>query len=198
MKRLNSTTSWLIVVTFSIGFLYQTAGTANAQMPQPTEHHKLLLKDVGTWNASVKSWVGDDGTMLDEPTMTTGTEKNYMVGGFWMVGEYEGKFYGQPFTGRSTMGYDMEKKQFVGSWIDSFSPSAMTMTGKWNKEKNTMTWETLGMGMDGKPTKGKSVQEYKEDGTRVFSMYSAMPGHDKLQKVMEMTYTKVKSTKGEK
>jgi hypothetical protein len=49
--------------------------------------------------------------------------------------------------------------------------SPMVMEGTYDKEKKTLTLTGEGPGMDGKPTKQKSVSEMPDDNTINFSMY---------------------------
>ena len=48
-----------------------------------------------------------------------GTESTRTLGGFWAVSEYKGDFMGTPFAGVMTVGYDAEKKKYVGTWVCS-------------------------------------------------------------------------------
>ena len=36
---------------------------------------------------------------------------------------------GQPFRGMATLGYDPEKKEYVGTWIDTMSPTFFNFRG---------------------------------------------------------------------
>ena len=42
-----------------------------------------------------------------------------MVGGFWVVAENKATLFDAPFTGIMTLGFDGQKKKYVGTWIDS-------------------------------------------------------------------------------
>ena len=115
-----------------------------------------------------------------------------MPGGMWLLSEFKAEFGGRPFTGRGQFGYDPIKKAYVGTWIDSMSPSITNLEGKYDAKAKTMTYE--GEGVDG-ATKVKYHQKMvtttKPDGSRVFTLFMAM-GDAKEAKFMEVTYTRTK------
>ncbi len=47
-------------------------------------------------------------------------------------------FMGTAFSGASTLGYDPKKEKFVGTWIDSMSPTLTHMEGEFDEKKNAM------------------------------------------------------------
>lgn len=181
-------------IALGVAFLLALSTNGFGQVPTASPEHEILKKELGTWEASVKSYVGPTG-ILDEPQVSTGKETNEMIGEFWLVSRFEGDFGGMPFIGQSTMGYDAEKKKYVGSWIDSFSLHPTKMVGTYDAEKKTMTYESTGVGMDGNPMKGKNVVVYESDDRRVMTMHIAMPGQDSMAKAMEIVYERAKSEK---
>lgn len=176
-------------IVFTI--LVASSNLATAQFVQPSPEHKLLKRDVGTWEATTTMWMGEDGKPdpTAEPAVSKGKEVNHMLGDFWIVSNFEGEFGGMSFTGHSTTGYDLQKKQFVGSWIDSVSPSPMHMIGTFDKATDTMTFSTKGVGMDGQESLGKIVVKYTDDA-RIMTMYDIVDG--KEIKSMQVVYKKVK------
>ena len=175
--------NWMMLIGFA---LVSCSGQAFGQTG-PSEEHKILKEDVGAWDCEMKMWMGGPGS---EPMVVKGTEENKMMGDLWIVSTFKADFGGQPFEGRAVLGFDPSKKKYVGHWFDSMNPHISVMEGDYNKETKTMTMMTRGVGPDGKPSKGKNVMVYKEDGSRVFSMYMAMPGQDEMVKGMEIVYTK--------
>jgi Protein of unknown function (DUF1579) len=134
-----------------------------AQEPKATAELAVLKKLVGAWDATM-----DMGGMKSKGTMTYKME----VGGTWLVGDFEGDFGGVKFNGKGLDSYDANKKKYVSVWVDSMSTAPMTMEGAYDAAKKTMTMSGEGMGQDGKPTKMKSVTEFKDDDTVTMNMYS--------------------------
>ncbi len=181
------------IVRFFMGCSFVLALVTNsyAQLPQPTEHHKVLEKEKGSWKATTRLFMGPAGP-VDEPMESTAKEVNEMMGGFWVVSTFEGNFGGMPFKGSGTFGYDEKIEKYVGTWVDSFGPHTTKMIGTYDKAKNTMVYMTTGVGPDGKPAKGKNVVVYDGDDRRKMTMYMKFPGADEMVRVMEIDYVREK------
>ena len=158
------------------------------ELPKPGPEMDLLKKDVGVWDVEIKSWTGPG-----DPTVTKGKERNRMLGGFWLLSDFQGSMMGLDFKGHGAYSYDSKKKQYVGTWIDSLSPTKMDMVGKYDKDKKTMTYEGMAPGPDGTPIKHVLKTTYKDDGTHVMTMH--MQAGSDMVKVFEMKYTKARRAK---
>ena len=130
--------------------------------PKPGPEHELLKKHEGTWDITMKF-----GGMETKGTSTYKMD----LGGLWLSSRVESEIFGMKFQGHGMDSYDPMKKKYVAVWFDSMSTSTMTMEGTYDKDKKTMTMVGEGPGMDGKPTKYKSVSEMPDDNTINFSMY---------------------------
>ena len=156
------------------------------ELPKPGPELNVLKADVGTWDVEIKTWGGSG-----EPTVTQGKETNRMLGGFWLLSNFQGNMMGLDFEGHGVYGYDAEKKQYVGTWIDSLSPNKMDMIGKHDEDNKTMTYEGMGPGADGKPARHVLTTNYKNDGTRIMTMQ--MQSGEEMMKIFEMSYTIAKA-----
>jgi hypothetical protein len=173
-------------------FLPATAGAQESPpAPKPTPEHQILAADAGTWDATIKSYMGGPDA---EPSLSKGVESNeVMTGGLWVLSRFEGSFGPAKFEGRGQFGYDPLKKKFVGTWIDSMSPSLSTLEGTYDAKTRTMTYVGDGYDPSGKiKFTQRLVTVTKEDGTRVFTMSMKFEGGEAETKVMEITYTKRK------
>jgi hypothetical protein len=96
---------------------------------------------------------------------------------------------GQPFEGRSTMGFDNARKVFVSSWVDNFGTGIMYMEGPYDTATKTITLK----GAFDEPTKGKMEirQTIKviDDKHQETEMYGTVAG-GKETKWMAMKMTK--------
>lgn len=130
--------------------------------PKPGPEHEVLKKMEGNWDLTMKFGGAE----------TKGTVVYKMeLGGLWLVGTLESELFGSKFTGKGLDTYDPVKKKYVAVWVDSMSTSPMVMEGNYDKAKKTLTMAGEGPGMDGKPTKYRSVSEMPDDNTINFSMY---------------------------
>ncbi len=181
-----------LTLSIVFGLCWILNGVAWGQFPEPLAAHELLKKDVGTWKATLRFWMGPDGKAdpTAEPAESTGEEVNRMIGQFWVVSSFKGEFGGMPFEGHGTSGYDPKLKKYVGSWVDSVSPFSTHMLGTYDEKTKTLTSSSVGVGMDGEEVKGKSEVIYIDDDHRRMVMYDLQDG--KEVKSMEIEYVRVK------
>jgi hypothetical protein len=139
--------------------------------PKPGPEHEVFKKDVGTWDATVEM-------MMPPEPPSKGTETNVLgPGGLWLISDFKADtMMGAPFQGHGVSGWDPAKKKYVGTWVDSMSTSILVSEGTYDPATKTSTGTIEGPGPDGKPMKIKAVTQYKDNDTRVFTMY--MKGSD--------------------
>src|SRR5262245_1959337 len=85
------------------------------KMPAPTNEHKWLERFVGDWVCDVSIYMAPG----KPPMKAKATETFKKIGGFWVVGEGKGEMAGMKHNHVFTVGYDVNKKKYVGTWIDS-------------------------------------------------------------------------------
>jgi hypothetical protein len=177
-------------VTMLIPLLLATLQSARAQdqpqqpVAQPAEEHKLLHKDVGTWDAEITLFPGEGA----EPAKSKGIETcKLLKGGMWLVSHFEGEMAGMEFAGAGMFGYDPTEKKYVGTWADSMSPHMMTIKGDYDAATRTMTSIGEGREPSGGNFVAKLISRYPEDGTRTFEMHMRGPDGN-FTKMMEIKY----------
>ena len=164
-----------------------TLGQDGPPNPKPTAEHKRLAEDVGTWDATVKSWTrGPDS----EPTTSQGVEVvKMMPGGLWLQSEFDGKFDDVEFHGAGHSGYDTKKGKYVGTWVDTMSTEIMVMEGDYDYASHTMTMFAKGTDPSGKAYEAKMASQHEGDDTRVFTMsMKSEETKGEFVKMMEITY----------
>ena len=173
-----------MMIRFALAALAALTTPLFAQEPQkPGPEHQRLMAEVGTWDAVVVM-MSEDG----KPETSKAVSEITAVGGFWVVDDFKGSMEGEAFHGHGTTGYDPAKGKYVGTWIDSSSPSVMIMEGTYDAAKKTLTMSGIGQ-MDGKPVMHRMVTTEKDANTRVLEMF--LPGPDgKEMKIMTITYTR--------
>ncbi len=165
--------------TIMLALLYLLfSATANAQempeIPQPTDEHKWLEQFVGEWETVGKTEAGPGA-----PEMTcTGKITSRMLGGYWVVNEMKGETAGMAMQGLQTIGYDPEKKKYVGTWVDSMMGHMWQYTGSVDKTGKILSLEAKGPSFmtDGKETLFRDVYEFKSKDEIVAT--SQMQGPD--------------------
>jgi Protein of unknown function (DUF1579) len=160
-----------------------------AKYSTPGEEHKKLEQFVGTWDTTNKMWMDPNAPAQE----SKGVAENKMaLGGRFLEQHYEGTFMNQPFTGMGYTGYDLYKKQYVGTWMDSMGTTIMTTTGTADASGKTMTFTgTMDDYMTGKKANFKEVVTVVDNDHHTFEMW--WPGPDgKMFKTMEIQYARKK------
>jgi Protein of unknown function (DUF1579) len=144
------------------------------EMPQPGPEHAWLQQMVGEWKATTEAQV-EPGK---PPIQSQGTETIRPLGGFWTVSDIKSTMMDKPFTGSMALGYDSNKKKYVGTWIDSMTGYLWNYEGSMDPAGKVLTLESEGACpmKPGKMTKFKDVIELKDKDHKSFS--SLMLGED--------------------
>jgi len=100
---------------------------------QPTPEHAELVQGVGEWEGTLTMFVPG---LPSEPIPCR--ESVSAVGGFWTTSKFTCDLMGAPFVGAGTLGYDSERKLFVGTWIDSLNTRLTVMEGKVDPARKTL------------------------------------------------------------
>jgi hypothetical protein len=135
--------------------------------PTPQKEHGWLKQLTGEWEYVCEA-VMEPG----KPAIKSkGTETTRSLGEFWAVSEYKGDFMGTPFAGLMTVGYDAEKKKYVGTWVCSMCDRLSKYEGA--VDGKTLTLETEGPNpATGKLVKMKDVIELKGNDHKVMTSYA--------------------------
>ena len=182
----------LLAVALGLGMSGWAAGARGQESPapKPTPEHARLAQDVGTWDATVKTWIQGPGS---EPVVSKGAEVvKLLPGGLWQLSEFHGKAGDLPFHGTGQTGYDSKKGKYVGTWVDSMSSEITMMEGEFDSKTDTFTMTTKGTDPhSGKPYDARLTSVHKDKDHRVFTM--SMKTDDtggEFIKIMEITYAR--------
>ena len=152
--------------------------------PAPQKEHEWLKQFTGEWESEAEM-VMEPGK---PPVKSKGTESTKLLGGFWLVSEMKGECLGVPVTGIMTVGYDVKKKKYVGTWVCSMCDWLCKYEGTVDESGKILTLETEGPN-PADPTKlvkMKDVLEWKDKDSRVLTSY--LQGDDgKWNQFMTMT-----------
>lgn len=161
------------VVTALAALALAAAGTARAQEPpKPGPEHELLKSEVGTWDASVEMAMAPG----QAPSVSKGVETNTMLGGMWLLTDFKSEMGGQAFEGHGVAGYDPAKKKYVSTWVDSTMTTLTVSDSSYDGATKTMTGSMEMPDATGKPATFKTVTEWKDPDTRLFTIWG--PGPD--------------------
>jgi hypothetical protein len=189
LSRLAARTAFVAALTVPAAAF----GLAGAQQAPPVlkpgPEHQLFKMDAGTWDATVVIFAAPGA-----PPMTSkGVEVNTIgCGGLCMISDFKAEIMpGVPFHGHGLTTWDPVKKKYTGTWTDSMSQGLAMTEATWDPAKKQVNGSMEGPDMTGKVVKSRSVGEYQEGGTRVFTAYAPGPDGKEMQ-VMRITSTRRK------
>jgi hypothetical protein len=162
------------VTFFGLAVLYAQDGPPKVE---PTKEHEWLKQFVGDWE-------GDFGDAKSTARM---------LGGLWVVTDVKANFGNTTMAAVMTLGYDPQKKKYVGSWVDSMQTHLWTYEGTVDATGKILTLNTEGPdpSAGGKMTKARDVFEFKNKDQ--FSLTSQMQGADGgWQQLMTINYKRKK------
>src|SRR5918996_849417 len=121
------------------------------EMPKvtPQKEHEWLHKLVGEW-----TYEADAPESGDKPAgKVTGSERVRSLGGVWVIAEGQGQMPGgdHGFT-VMTLGYDPDKKRFLGTWIGSMMTHMWVYDGELDAAQRVLTLNSRGPSMSGDGT----------------------------------------------
>ncbi|HEX6962094.1 MAG TPA: DUF1579 domain-containing protein [Lacipirellula sp.] len=159
------------------------------EMPKPVKEHALLAQFAGEWKMRAET-IPAPG---EEPIVCEGKETARLLGGFFLVAEGEGDMMGEPMSSILTIGYDPEKKKYVGTFVCSAGAELWQYDGQMDSSGKKLTLSTEGPSMmdPSKRMKYRESLELKDKDHKVFtSEMEVAPG--KWQPIVRMTYERVK------
>lgn len=142
--------------------------------PTPQKEHQWLQQLAGEWTTEAEANFGPG----QPPLKCSGTESVRSIGGFWVVSESKSTPMGMPMTGVMTLGFDPQKKKYIGTWIDSATNHLWKYEGTLDAAGKVLTLEADGPNLlePGKTGKYRDAIELKSKDHKVLT--SSMLGPD--------------------
>ena len=114
--------------------------------PEPQEQHRWLQQLVGEWTYVVEAPTAPGA----EPHKHEGVERVRAIGEIWIQGESNADIPSLgPATMQVTLGYDTQKKRFVGTWLGSMMNYLWLYDGELDALGKTLTLNAEGPSMAG-------------------------------------------------
>jgi hypothetical protein len=174
----------LMIAALCVAGLVRVEAQDQPPMPKPTKEHEWLKALDGEW-ATEGECMAEPGKWLKMKGLASGRS----LGGFWNVLENRGEFMGAPFTGIMTLGYDAEKKKYVGTWVDSMTSFLWKYEGSVDASGKILTLDSEGMcPKTAKMTKFQEKIELAGKDSWIFT--SAMEDNGKMVQFMKIVYTR--------
>ena len=144
------------------------------QSPAPGAEQAWLEQLAGEWESDGEANLAPG----QPPIKSKGAESARMLGEHWVVSEVEATFMDMPFSAVMTLGYDPEKKKFVGTWVDSVSSYFWHYEGTLSADGKTLTLETEGpcVRTPGKHARFRDAIEIKSRNERTLTSRALIDG----------------------
>jgi len=157
---------------------------------EPQKEHQWLQKLVGEWTCEAEMTMKPG----EPPVKSKGTESVRSLGGLWILAEGQGEMPGGgSATTMMTLGYDPQKKRYIGTWVGSMMTHLWVYDGALDAAGSTLTLDTEGPSMagDGKMVRYQDVVEIKDDDHRILAS-QALGEDGKWRRFMVADYRRKK------
>ena len=145
------------------------------QAPEPQKEHQWLHRLIGHWTFEADCVMGPG----QPPVKHTGRETVRSLGGLWTIGEGAGDTAPEGVTETiMTLGYDPQRKRFVGSFIAGMMTHFWIYDGTLDAAGKVLTLDAEGPSFagDGTMVRYQDIIEFIDDDHRTLS--SQMRGAD--------------------
>ena len=153
----------------------------------PGEHHKLLGKLVGRWDIVVRYRMNAETPVVESAGTCT---RKWILGGRFVLEEFDGGNLGLPFQGLSIYGYDAFTERYTCVWVDTTSTAVTRSLGRCRDDCTLIAFT----GRHGDPWSGqmrdsRGVTRLESADRHVLELYE--PDRDGTEfKVLEIVYTR--------
>lgn len=137
---------------------------------EPQQEHQWLQKLVGEWTYEVET----PAKPGEPPEQPKGTESVRSLGGLWILAEGQGKMPdGGAATTMMTLGYDPQRKRYVGTWVGSMMTYLWVYDGALDEAGTVLMLDSEGPSMsdDGTTAKYRDTIEFESDDHRVMTSH---------------------------
>lgn len=154
--------------------------------PKPTAEHTGLTDMVGKWNVECLFYMDPS----QPPMEVQATETTTAFGDFWTESVFEAEFFGAPFTGKATMGFEPHSGKYVSTWIDTMKPALFYFTGQFDASGKVLEMTGEGAACWGEGmAKYRTREEIVSKDERLFEMFTSMPDGGEM-KMFTHKYTR--------
>ncbi|WP_343584641.1 DUF1579 domain-containing protein [Flavobacterium sp.] len=152
----------------------------------PSEAHKLMADEVGSWNCDMTFWTDPNG----KPQKSTSVAEIKMIlGGRYQEAVYKGTMMGQPFEGKATLAYNNASEEYTSTFIDNMGTGMMVGMGKYNQAAKSMEFKgEMVNPVNGEKTPYREIYTIVDPKTRKMEMFDMKNGSE--YKSMEIVMTK--------
>ncbi len=157
---------------------------------QPSEHHELLKRFIGTWDTELRLTSFGEEASVDKGTATF----SWLMEGRWLKQESTGTVMGMPNQSFMILGYDNFKQSYVAVTVGTFDTAMITVEGDLDPGGDVLiVYGTLDEYLTGEHDKMvKAVYRFVSPDKIVHEIHD-LPIGEKNTKVIEMIFSRQRS-----
>ncbi len=142
----------------------------------PGEMHKMLADETGTWDCEMTIWM-EPGA--EPQKFKSVAEVKMILGGRYQESTYKGEMMGQPFEGKSFVGYNNASKQFTTTFMDNMGTGIMVSTGTYDKATKTIKSKGEAVNpIDGSKTPYRENYTFVDKNNNKLEMFDVKDGKE--------------------
>ena len=147
-----------VIRVFLIGIVACSCSATSAQDADP---HSFLKKFAGEWESQSEGTAGPGQPKF----VAEGVMKSRMLGDLWLVSDITVGGAGFQVGAVQTIGYDPEKKKYIGTWVDSMFNHMWRYEGSVDESGRKLILEAEGPNPSaaGKMSNFRDTYEFKSD-----------------------------------
>ncbi|MCY1073541.1 DUF1579 domain-containing protein [Archangium lansingense] len=134
-------------------------------------HHRLAQL-AGEWEGTTKTWFEPDKLADESPWRGT---IRPVVGGRFVMHEYEGSMQGKPLSGVAIYGYHVDSDRFEMAWVDSFHTGTSILFSKAANESRGYNVLTSYEAPSGPPWGWRTEIQQPEPDRLIITHYNIIP-----------------------
>ena len=148
---------------------------------------KAMGKYAGNWKAEFSMWMDpSQPPMIEQLTV----HREMIMNGLFLSSRYTGFSMGMNYEGIGTLGYSMEKKMYVSSWIDNMNSGISYMEGKASSDGKSIEFHGTATDVTtGKDILMRQVLTFIDDTHQKIEIFVTTAG--KEAKTIEFNLTKL-------
>lgn len=151
--------------------------------------HQQLNRMAGSWEGMARTWFEPD--VIADESPVRGTIRP-VLGGRFLLHEYEGSFTGKPLQGVALYGYDLNTDSFQCAWVDSFHMGTGIMFSQ--QQKNAGDFSVYGtyqvFAEEHQEWGWRTDIQLEDEHTLVITAYNITPSGEEA-KANEIRYKRV-------
>jgi hypothetical protein len=183
--------TWMVLTILTL-WMAAMASAQQEKLYTPQPEHKLLERFAGEWKFEKMS-APNEGSKPEN--MGSGDVRAELLGGFFVVCRWTGKLYGGDYKAVQTLGFDVNKRAYAGTWVDSTMSYQWQLNGTYENDTKALVVHATGPGPSGGTKKYR--ERYQFDSADSITIVAQMLNGEKWVTFLTTRLTRKKDAKSD-